>query len=524
MADSSRRALLWQGTSVLVVTNVGYRLLDFVYKAYLFHWQLINDETIGLLQVVLPVYFALLLLAGSGVPPAVGKLVAERLSVGDTAGADRTVRLALTVTVCGGCVAAIVMAAGARFIAGSILGDMRTYLTLLALAPALVLVTVCGVFRGYFQGVQRMVPVAVSRLLELVTSVPVTVLLLRYVLRGSIEQRLFAMATGMTAGELVGLLAIVIAWHVYRRRQRHGRATESVGSAPPAEPAGRPAAAASPGRSLLRLATPITLSRLVATLSLAAAAILVPDRLMASGYSRSEAIALYGQLTGMAFYLVSLPSVLTSALAENLVPAVSAALSRRDDRDLARTLEDSLALTVAIALPVAACLMLLPGEISFLVFRTAAPIPALILLAAASPLLYVEQIMTGVLQGMGRPHVNLRNFVFAEALALLLVIVLVPVWGLTGAAFATAVGFSLEAILDYVAATSRLSVRPALGARLGRPLAATAVMVVALRLLQPATVGWLGPGWVATVALLGLAAALYVTAYRLLGQPAVAYT
>lgn len=515
MADGrGRQALLWQGTSVLLVTNIGYRLIDFIYKAYLFHWQLINDETIGLLQVVLPVYLALLLIAGSGVPPAVGKLVAERLSVGDAGGADRIVRLALTVTAIGGCVAVIVLVGGARLIADRILGDTRTYLTLLALAPALLLVTVCGVFRGYFQGVQRMAPVAASRLIELLASVPVTVILLRHVLRGSVEQRLFAMATGITVGELFGLVTIVLAWYHYRPRRKQSAAPAVQTADPPST---------RPGQALFRLATPITLSRLVATLSLAAAAILVPDRLMASGYSRSEAVALYGQLTGMAFYLVSLPSVLTSALAENLVPAVSAALSRRDHRALAATLEDSLGLTLALAFPIAACLVLLPGEISFLVFRTAAPIPALVLLAAASPLLYVEQIMTGVLQGLGKPHVNLRNFMLAESIALVLIVVLVPVWGLTGAALATAVGFSLEATLDYYAATARMQRRPALGARLGRPLAATAVMAIVLRMLQPSIVGLFGPGWAATVGLLALAAAVYSVTYRLLGQPATAY-
>lgn len=516
MADGrGRQALLWQGTSVLLVTNIGYRLIDFVYKAYLFHWQLINDETIGLLQVVLPVYLALLLIAGSGVPPAVGKLVAERQSAGDAAGADRIVRLALIVTAVGGCIAASLLVGGARFIAGRILSDARTYLTLLALAPALLLVTVCGVFRGYFQGVQRMAPIAASRLVELLVSVPVTIVLLRYVLRGSIEQRLFAMATGITIGELGGLIVIVLAWYHCRAKQRKRNHVHAADRASPS--------ANRPGLALLRLATPITLSRLVATLSLAAAAILVPDRLMASGYSRSEAVALYGQLTGMAFYLVSLPSVLTSALAENLVPAVSAAQSRRDDRALAATLEDSIGVTLAIAFPIAACLMLLPGEISFLVFRTAAPIPALVLLAAASPLLYVEQIMTGVLQGLGKPQVNLRNFVVAESIALVLIIVLVPIWGLTGAALATAVGFSLEATLDYFAATAGLKRRPALGARLGRPLAATAVMAVTLRLVQPSVVGSLGPGWSATVALLALAGVVYIVSYRLLGQPAAAY-
>jgi stage V sporulation protein B len=63
-------------------------------------------------------------------------------------------------------------------------------------------------------------------------------------------------------------------------------------------------------------------------------AIIVPGRLMAINYTTSQATALYGQLSGMAAVLISLPTIFTISIATSLVPAVSEALANRDHRSL----------------------------------------------------------------------------------------------------------------------------------------------------------------------------------------------
>ena len=54
---------------------------------------------------------------------------------------------------------------------------------------------------------------------------------------------------------------------------------------------------------------------------------IVPARLHAAGFSTERATALYGQLTGMALSLMYFPSVIVTALAISLVPAISEAVS-----------------------------------------------------------------------------------------------------------------------------------------------------------------------------------------------------
>ncbi len=500
---------LWKGTSVLLATNLVYRVVDFVYRVYLV--RLVGAEVIGLFQVVLPVYLTLLLLAGAGVSPAVANLVAERVATGDVAGCRRVVRTALRWNVLAGTLSAGGLIALAEFAAVAVLRDARVYLALLAVAPALLVVSVQGIFRGYFQGRQRMGPIAVAQLSEQATGVAVVLPLLVLLAPGESSLKLAVLGVGMTAGEIVSLVTLLHYWGTQRealpwRSERQG--TTGGGNVL---------------ARLLRLAAPISASRLLGTASLAANAFLIPARLVQSGYTRREAMSLYGQLTGMAMPLVSFPAIVTFALAFNLVPTVSALQACSDYAGIRRALERALWLTEALALPVAVTLVLLPHEVSFLAYRTATPAPALFWMAIGSPLLYLEHVMSGVLQGLGRPSLALRNFAVGEGVSLLISLWLVPPLGLAGTGIGFSVGAAAEAALDYRAATRLLPDRPSLPRVWASPLVAGGVMAVTMLALARPLQAALGYGAHPTLTLVAAGAAVYLGVLLLLGAGGVAW-
>jgi stage V sporulation protein B len=83
------------------------------------------------------------------------------------------------------------------------------------------------------------------------------------------------------------------------------------------------ASSAELARDMIRLAVPCSFGAVVLPLVQMLDAIIVPGRLMAIGYSTAEATALYGQLSGMAAVLISLPTIFTISISTSLVPAVS---------------------------------------------------------------------------------------------------------------------------------------------------------------------------------------------------------
>ncbi len=496
---------LWKGTSTLLASNLINRLVDFIYRAYLV--RLVGAETIGLFQIALPLYFILLLLSGAAVASAVGTLVAERLAAGDRPGVTRVFRLALIITVIGGSLTSTLLLFGGGFITERVLRDPRLHLMLLSIAPAILVVSIAGVYRGYFQGHQQMLPVALAQLLEQAATLGVTIGLLLSVATDDPAIRLALMGSGLTAGEMVGLATLQVFWARLKRTSQ------------PTSPLTAPTISRGEViQKIISQAGPVTLTRLVASLSMAIGTVLIPGQLMASGYSRSEATSMYGLLTGLAMPIVAFPSLITFAVSYNLIPAISAARARKDHTRVRTLFEKAHQFTLWATLPLVVSALIFPGEISHLIYGTAAPAAALQTLALFAPLLYIEQIESGVLQGLSRPGLNLRNYAISEVVTILLFFVLIQPWGLVGAALAIALGIMVEAILDYLAASSCLVDQPSALAVFLPPLIAGLIMAVVAGCLISLSRATVGPGPASMAGPLAMGLALYALTFRLIGR------
>jgi len=490
---------LARGTTILMMANTWNRVVDFLYRIYLV--RLVGAEAIGAFQVVLPFYILLLILGSAGIPAAVANLVAERRSRQDGVGIERLMRLSLLLTGLLGAAVTVLLLGTAGTLSHYLMRDDRLHLVLLAIAPALLVVAVSSVYRGYFQGLQNMAPVALSQLVEQVVNISVTLPLLAVLLPRGMEVSLAGMGVGITMGELSGLVTLMAHY-----RRQHGDMRSLSWRWRPAEQEDVPDTADAP--AVFALAWPTTLNRLLGAVSMMVSAVLIPALLMGSGLDRAAATAHYGQLTGMAMTLVSFPTLITFALAYNLVPAISAAHARRDREELSRLIRRALTVTLLITLPSATILTLLPASLTTLAFGTSAPALPLLLLAAASPFLHVEQVMTGVIQGLGKPAVALRNYAIGEGSSLVMVYFLVPRLGVTGAAAAWAAGFVVEAALDFIAAVRLLQARTGILGLVIRPTLAVLPMAAVLVWLGPGPLRAATPG--DTVALGLVAAAAYL--------------
>src|SRR5690606_12521479 len=97
----------------------------------------------------------------------------------------------------------------------------------------------------------------------------------------------------------------------------------------------------------------------------------------------------------------------------------------------------------------------------------------------------LQQTTSGVLQGMGRIGAPVRNFVLGAAVKIGLTAWWTGPYGIAGAAWATAVGFGVAALLNLVEVERLLGRTMLTRSMLWKPLGAALAMVGVLRLLQP---------------------------------------
>ncbi len=495
-----------RGALILAAAGLTSRVLGSVYRIIL---PLLmggaekGGEGIGLFQMAYPIYGVALGLSAVGIPVAISKLVAEKIATGDHGAARRVFRIALALLAMLGFILSALLLAGSRFLAVHVSRDPRAFYTIAAISPAIFLVSVTSAFRGYFQGLQRMSPSANSQILEQLVRVLTMFLLVYLLLPFGIE---FA-AAGATFGAVTGGAAafLYLAWFY-----RHSRYI----LLPPRETGEGDRGSTGTGRviwQIIYLAAPISLAGVILPVMSFVDMAVVPARLHAVGFSTPEATTLYGFFTGMAMPLVNMPTVFTSALAVSLVPAVSEASASGQPLLVRSRTSLALKLAIFLAVPAAAGLMLLAREIPALLWKAPRAGPPLAVLAPGLLFLALQQVTSGVLQGLGYTGLPVRHLLAGAAAKLFLTWWLtgVPALNINGAALGTVAGFLIASLLNLYSVT-RL-VGPVVDPRrvLIKPLAASALMGLAVRAVHNVVIAVRRSDSLATLAAIAVGMAVY---------------
>jgi O-antigen/teichoic acid export membrane protein len=222
---------LVKGAVVLAAAAVISKLLGTLQKIPL--QNIAGDAVFGIYNTVYPLYIVILILATAGVPIAVSKFVSEKVAQGDSAGALHVLYLALILLSGNGVLFFFILFYGADWIA-SLLGNRHIAASIQGISFALLVMPILAALRGYFQGLQEMMPTAVSQVAEQLIRVATMVLLLFYFIRLGAEDSVIAAGAlfGSVTGAAAGAGVMVYYWRRHRRQSRLSFVAKQVNSTP----------------------------------------------------------------------------------------------------------------------------------------------------------------------------------------------------------------------------------------------------------------------------------------------------
>lgn len=285
------------------------------------------------------VYVTLYLIVSAGLPVAVSILVAEKYAVCDRIGIARVFRISLLCFTLLGLGGAGFLMLGADAIADRI-GLPDAALCLRVIAPTLFFSCISAAMRGYFQGLRRMIPTAVSEVIESLSKLIFGLGFAKYaVSRGYPKEVTAAFAVG---GLLVGVCLSTL--YLTALKLCETSPTEENGAE---EAEGR-------GRTLLRIlriAAPVTGNAIVLSIASVIDTALIPSRLLSLGLDSAEAEALYSGYGNLALPLFNFPAALITPIALALVPYLSAAIRSRNREGEWNVTASALRLSTLLAIP-----------------------------------------------------------------------------------------------------------------------------------------------------------------------------
>ncbi len=410
---------------------------------------IIGSAGMGYYQKAYPIYNLFLTLAIAGIPTAIARMVAERNAVDKPLEAFRVFKASFILLLCTGVVTSSMLFFGASWFTSSYLKTPEAVYCMLAIAPALLFCPIESAFRGFFQGRQDMRPTAVSQLSEQFFRVAVGLGLAVAFLPSGVEFSAAGASFGATAGGIFGFLAIFL---IYLRRRGQIKAEFAGTDAAPRE------STAQILKEIMLIAIPITIGSAVLPIMNAIDMLVVERRLLAISFSAEEALSLYGELTGFAQPLINFPQVITQAVSISMVPLVASAYKRREIAFMQDSIRLGIRYALIIAIPCAIGMSTLAEPILLLLYpsQKASAIsaaPCLEILAISVIFLGTVHSFTGILQGVGKQIVPVRNLAIGAVCKVFVTYSLtgIPSLNVRGAAFGTLTAYAVASVLDFIA-------------------------------------------------------------------------
>jgi len=407
-----KKNTILHGTFVLTICSIIVRFLGFIYRILLS--RAIGPEGMGLIQLVMPVLFTSLALVSAGIPMAVSRLIAEKNAISDYTGMRRVLFTALGLVVTLSLLVYILLILKVNYIAYNILKEPRVRGALLTIYPAIIMMAISSVFKGYFYGIKNFFPPAFSEIIEELVTIILLFFILNKVNHLNISIRVTIVAFNIVISELFSLLYLNFSY--YKAKNKGPMPyyyKETTSSFPLAD--------------ILKISTPITLVRLMSSLGSSISSILIPQRLIKSGLDHNQAVSLLGILNGMVMPLLFLPFTFVGSLAVVMIPNLSEDLARKNWDRIRSKISKAIFITSILALPFGAIMTALAQPIGILLYNQEEVGAMLQSMAFISGINALSHTLSAILNGLGKQNKTAMYAILGEVMDILSIFFLVAI-------------------------------------------------------------------------------------------------
>lgn len=430
-SKNSGTNFLVQG-SILAVASIISRIIGLLYRIPMN--SILGDIGNGYYSCAFDVYNVILIISSYSLPLAVSKTVSAKVAKGQYRASYQVLKGALAFALVVGTIAALVVYFGAEFFTGTLLKTPYSVFALKILGPALIVVAVLGVLRGFFQGLGTMMPSAVSQIIEQIINAIVSVWA-AYVLTGY-GRRIGAVlgdsehysaaygAAGGTLGTNLGSVAALLFvlfvffayMHVFKRQMRRERNAKvdsfsyTLGV-------------------LIVTIIPVLLSTTVYNISGIIDQGIFKNVALLQGYTDRQIDLWWGVFAGKYKILINVPISIASAMAASSVPSLTASFAAKDMESVRRQINAATRFVMVIAFPCAIGLAVLAKPIFLLLFpgtsATAGMAATMMWTGAMAVVFYaLSTLSNGLLQGINRLKIPVINAVIALVAHVIILILL----------------------------------------------------------------------------------------------------
>lgn len=415
-SKSMRTHPVLAGTLLLTIAGLISRTIGFFYRIFLSHT--IGAEGVGIYQLIFPIYALTFSLTVSGIQTAISRFTAQAVAASDTNGVrskctglcnDRCYLLAgLTLSLLLSFLCTIFLYYFSGPLAVSFLDEPRCKILLQILSLTVPFGAIHACINGYYYGLKKTFVPATSQLFEQFIRVACVFILYLICIEQNRTVTVSIAVWGLVAGEIASVLYSV---SFLGRGKCYGSRLLGL-------------------KQIFLMSTPLCANRVLVNLLQSVEATMIPGQLKHYGYSVSEALSVYGILTGMAMPMVLFPSVITNSVSVMLLPVIAEAQEKKEQYYIRNAVRKTCFYCLLLGFACTFCFLFLGKWMGRVLFANELAGTFIIILGWMCPFLYLSTTLSSILNGLGKTTTTFTLNIVGLAIRIAFVVWGIPLFGI----------------------------------------------------------------------------------------------
>ncbi len=420
---------LIKSTIILTSASLFTRVVGFFYRIYM------NNELgaykMGLYQLLMPIYMLAWSLICSGFTTTISKLSSEYSSTKDYKALKKLLRYSVLFSVLIGIITMAVTLTFTDFIVTKFLKEDELYTPLKIISLSFPFMAVGSCIRGYFLGLQQPETPSKSQVIEQITRIGF-IMFFVYT-QGKLTINIAIL--GITIAEIISCIYVVLKYFSYHKKTDFKSYSKNTKSNIVIN-------------SIIVSTIPLTLNRVTHSLLHTVENLLINNSLVLYGFSKDDALAEFGKITGLTFPLVYFPTTIILSISISLLASISSLKAKNNYYKINDLLKKVFTFSLVLGVYFASVFTIFSKEFGIILYNTDISL-YLFFFGIISPLIYLQMIFGGILNGLGKQLTLFINSTVSSLIIIFGIYTLVPKMGIIGFLVAFVISVILANIFNF---------------------------------------------------------------------------
>lgn len=423
-----RRDRFLKNSLILISSNLITGVFGFIFSIILSRE--LGAEGMGLYGLVMPIYDLFICLISGGMIAAISRVSAIYFSKDDFGNLNRSIDISLLFDCVWALIVVSLVFVYAQYISIYIIKDARTIHAVQVMCPAMLFIALSAILKGYFYGTSNIKIPAFIDILEKFLRIIILVSIVTLFSLNDVKNTVTAAYVTLAVGELISLILLYIGYKFKKMQYKVNFTT--------------PEDKLQLLFNILVISFPLCLNGFLSTAISAASALIIPRRLVSSGIEYSMALSMIGKFKGMSLNIIFFPMIIVMSISTVLIPDLSEKIEKKNYWDAEHRISQVLKIAILLGITTMIICLSIPNSLGEL-FYGRKDLGAYIKFSSfAAPLAFTAATTFGILNGLGKQNIILRNSLIVALEELILLYLL------TGLSWINIYGYGISLIITSI--------------------------------------------------------------------------